>query len=106
MKTSRREFLMAAASGIAVAACTPVARGAGMMAESGESWASAFQKALKHQSWLSGYKTASQHRFNAAASVTGHWPKELSGTLYRNGAFQHEIAGVRYQHFFDECRQD
>jgi len=101
MKTSRRQFLKATASSIAVAACSPFSRAAGMIAESSESWASAFQKALKHQPWLSAYKTASQHQFNGVASVTGRWPKELSGTLYRNGPAQHEIAGVRYQHFFD-----
>lgn len=101
MKTSRRQFLRATTSGLAVAACSPFVRAAGMITESSENWAAAFQKALTHQPWLSGYKTASQHQFNGTAIITGRWPKELSGTLYRNGPAQHEIAGARYHHFFD-----
>ena len=66
-----------------------------------DSWASQFQAALQHHPWLLGYKSASQQSYDAQTQISGKWPADLLGTLYRNGPAQHEIADFRYHHWFD-----
>lgn len=41
-----------------------------------------------------------QDAFASNATVAGRWPKDLQGSLYRNGQAQHEIGDFRYQHWF------
>ena len=64
-------------------------------------WQTEFRQALDRKPWLLGYATAGQSEFQGTAKITGKWPTELSGTLYRNGPAQHEIGTYRYRHWFD-----
>jgi len=65
------------------------------------STAKQFRKQLAAKPWLLGYKSVDQEHYQAAATLHGRWPKELRGTLYRNGPGQHEIGNFRYEHWFD-----
>jgi len=61
-----------------------------------------FAAALTRLPYLLGYKSVEQSDYHAPdAETDGAWPKELSGTLYRNGPARHEIGEFRYQHWFD-----
>ena len=95
----RRTFVGALAAGLGTAALP----GSVLAAAPGErSWADAFRDATPAHPWLSGYRTASANTFSSQANVTGRWPAELIGTLYRNGPARHEIGDFRYHHWFDE----
>lgn len=69
-------------------------------AKSSDPWSQAFAQELKTKPWLLGYRSAAQENYAAQATLSGRWPKALSGTLYRNGPAQHEVAGFRYRHWF------
>lgn len=64
-------------------------------------WAEQFHQAMQDNPWLLGYRSVAQDAVAARAEVSGKWPAELRGTLYRNGPAQHEVAGYRYRHLFD-----
>jgi carotenoid cleavage dioxygenase len=66
-----------------------------------DSWAEAFHAALDDHPWLRGYQTAGADSFSADATISGRWPRELAGTLYRNGPARHEFGDFRYHHWFD-----
>jgi carotenoid cleavage dioxygenase len=66
-----------------------------------QTWKNAFALALENQPWLQAFKTASADSFEARASVQGRIPRDLRGTLYRNGPARHEIGPFRYHHWFD-----
>jgi len=95
---NRRKF----AKSLAAISSLSVLPGSTLLAGAPEiSWAEQFDHALANKPWLLGYRSAQQNSFAAQAKVTGKWPEELSGTLYRNGPAQHEVSGFRYHHWFD-----
>lgn len=64
--------------------------------------AAAFARQQAHHPWLSGYQNAPLHGYGPLAiSLPATWPKQVSGTLYRNGPALHQFAGQRYHHWFD-----
>jgi carotenoid cleavage dioxygenase-like enzyme len=61
-----------------------------------------FAQALAKEPWLAGWKdVAAESLGPTVATLDGRWPKELAGTLYRNGPARFERAGLRYRHWFD-----
>jgi all-trans-8'-apo-beta-carotenal 15,15'-oxygenase len=72
-----------------------------MLAGSRDDWAMEFAAALERESWYKAFRTVPQDAVASAAQVTGAWPPELAGTLFRNGPARHELAGYRYRHWFD-----
>lgn len=94
----RRDFLRSNMQAAAVLASTSTIGTA--YAQGSDAWAQDFSQALQTKPWLLGYRSATQDHFAAQASVSGHWPTALSGTLFRNGPAQHEVAGFRYRHWF------
>ena len=69
--------------------------------DSADSYYHQFHRALEQRPWLSAYQSVKQHSYSSQAKISGVWPAELRGTLYRNGPAQHEIGSFRYQHWFD-----
>ncbi len=67
----------------------------------GDEWTQEFNNALEQKPWLLGYQSASANEFDSDARLSGKWPDNLRGTLYRNGPARHQIGGFRYQHWFD-----
>ncbi len=96
--TARRTFLQQLAALGAAGAASPFLS-PDAFAE--QSWAEQFNNALETHPWLKAYRSIGQTAYEATAEVTGNWPEDLTGTFYRNGPAQHEIAGYRYHHWFD-----
>lgn len=61
-----------------------------------------FHRNLSSHPWLRLY--AGIHETDtgiARCNIEGDWPRELVGSLFRNGPGRMERAGLRYQHWFD-----
>ncbi len=91
----RRNFLKSVAAGTALATLPLGVRAANA------SWADQFAQGLAQHPWMLGYQSAADQEFAATAEISGRWPQELVGTLYRNGPAQHDVYGYRYHHWFD-----
>ena len=90
---SRRTFLrLTGATGLALG--LPRAMAA-------ESWRAEYLEALAAEPWLQAFRSVDQPVYGAAATLSGRWPKELVGTLFRNGPARHEVGNFRYRHWFD-----
>lgn len=98
MSINRRQFVKQSTA-VAALAATPLS----LLANGGNSnnWQQAFREALESKPWLSAFSSVKQEQFESQAQVSGNWPAELKGVLYRNGPARHEIGDFRYQHFFD-----
>lgn len=95
----RRRFLNRVLAGSAALALGPRLLRAEVAAVSDSE---RFAQALAKAPWLAGWKDVTAESIGpAVASLEGHWPKELAGTLYRNGPARFERAGFRYRHWFD-----
>lgn len=66
-----------------------------------DAYQQAFRAALPQAPWLAGLETVAQPAYDTRVPVTGQWPAELRGTLYRNGPARHDIGDFRYKHWFD-----
>ena len=51
--------------------------------------------------WSVGFRTPPRANLMADLTITGDIPKNLRGTLYRNGPAQHDVGDLRYRHWFD-----
>ncbi|MGH9197121.1 MAG: carotenoid oxygenase family protein, partial [Acidimicrobiia bacterium] len=51
--------------------------------------------------WAGGFETLTIESEYPITRVEGEIPKTLHGTLFRVGPAAHEIAGIRYRHWFD-----
>ncbi len=61
-----------------------------------------FEAARKTNPALIGWTGTERNRLICDdLPIEGRWPKELTGTFYRNGPGCHEVAGRRYHHWFD-----
>lgn len=75
---------------------------ASALAQAGdEAWSELFAQALGERPWLAAWGNIDRDRYEADATVSGRWPAELRGVLYRTGPAQHEISGYRNHHWFD-----
>ena len=78
---------------------------AGVLARTGETaeaaWSERFAEALRDLPWLAAWGNIDRERYQGDATVSGHWPEELRGTLYRTGPARHEVHGWRNHHWFD-----
>jgi all-trans-8'-apo-beta-carotenal 15,15'-oxygenase len=97
----RRAFTKSLAAFAGLATLPAVALSNTAALSSGTSWADQFKAAVRQHPWLLGYRSVEQNDYAAQTKITGQWPAELRGTLYRNGPAQHEVAGYRYHHWFD-----
>jgi all-trans-8'-apo-beta-carotenal 15,15'-oxygenase len=61
----------------------------------------AFEQASKSRPWTLGYRSFDQDRVESAATLSGRWPSDLRGVLFRNGPARHERGGLRYGHRWD-----
>jgi carotenoid cleavage dioxygenase len=94
---SRRELLIGSGAGL-LATLAPL-RG---WASTADPVRDAFAAALAERPWLLAFANVERDAFAAPAElVHGALPPGLSGSLYRNGPAQHEVAGQRYHHSFD-----
>lgn len=57
--------------------------------------------ARRDRSWTQAYASLDQPCIEGTAAWTGTMPKELRGTLFRNGPARHERGGRRYAHRWD-----
>jgi all-trans-8'-apo-beta-carotenal 15,15'-oxygenase len=96
---NRRRFLHVALAGASALAFAPSL----LRAEHSRiSSAEAFAAGLRKHPWLAGWKHVGVESFApTAARIEGRLPRELAGTLYRNGPAWYERAGQRYEHWFD-----
>lgn len=61
-----------------------------------------FNQARRSHSFLAAWEGVTPPgTAKVSATVSGHWPEALRGTLYRNGPGLFERGGQRYQHWFD-----
>ncbi|MBO9661516.1 carotenoid oxygenase family protein [Dokdonella sp.] len=61
-----------------------------------------FAQALAREPWLAGWNSVAAESLGpSVATIEGRWPKDLVGTLYRNGPALFDRAGLRYRHWFD-----
>ncbi|MCW5660126.1 MAG: carotenoid oxygenase family protein [Burkholderiaceae bacterium] len=66
----------------------------------GEALSAAFA-ARRDRPWTQGYASLNRSAIEGTATWTGALPKELRGTLFRNGPARHERGGRRYAHRWD-----
>ncbi|RBP78105.1 carotenoid cleavage dioxygenase-like enzyme [Shewanella putrefaciens] len=72
-------------------------------------WASSVDKLLAldnaqtvaREPWAIGFSGAEADYQPLTMQVSGEWPAQLSGNLYRNGPAKMSLAGKAYQHWFD-----
>ena len=72
-------------------------------------WASSVDKllaldnaqAVAREPWAIGFNGAEGDYQPLTMQVSGEWPAQLSGNLYRNGPAKMSRAGKAYQHWFD-----
>ena len=95
----RRKFLSSIAAGATLGMLQT--HGLAFSKSAGESVKQAFANALKHNPWLIGYRSATADAYQSRAAVSGKWPEELNGVLYRNGPALFEIGNFRQHHWFD-----
>ncbi len=55
----------------------------------------------RYKPWTQGFAGIHQDLPRMQMQLTGKFPTELRGTLFRNGPGQHSMGDVRYQHLFD-----
>ena len=95
----RREFIKLAATSAALASANIPG---GAFARARDEWAAAFHAALAKKPWLLGWLGTEAPRLETPRlKIEGRLPEGLTGTFYRNGPGRHEIAGMRYHHWFD-----
>jgi carotenoid cleavage dioxygenase len=71
-------------------------------ANAADPWSQGYATAAKRNPYLLGFKSvAPDALFDAEVSFEGRLPDGLQGVLYRNGPALHEMAGLRYHHWFD-----
>jgi carotenoid cleavage dioxygenase len=59
-------------------------------------------RARAAEPWLAGWQTFGRESEGPTpATIEGRWPRELTGTLYRNGPGWFDRGGQRYEHWFD-----
>ncbi len=93
----RRDFLKLAAGS---AALSLLPREWALAAS--DDWQAAFRAALAEKPWLLGWLGVDQPLLETEAlAIEGVWPRELSGSFYRNGPARHEVGAMRYRHWFD-----
>ncbi len=92
----RRQFLQSFALSLALGTVT----GSPLLAAN-DRWKDDFAAALKQKPWLIGYKGVNSNFEKVSLKVKGTLPERLNGTLFRNGAAQHEVGDFRYHHWFD-----
>ncbi len=74
----------------------------GTLAQAGaDDWAALFAEGLRELPWLAAWGNIDRDHYAGDAAVSGRWPEELRGTLYRTGPAQHEVFGYRNHHWFD-----
>ena len=91
----RREF----SKMMALLACPWPAAALGQHAA--EDWSAQFAGNLEQHPWLAAWGNIDRDHYQSEANVSGHWPEELRGVLYRTGPAQHEANGWRNRHWFD-----
>ena len=75
---------------------------AGALAQAGDAdWSAQFARALEEFPWLAAWGNIDREHYVSDAAVSGRWPEELRGTLYRTGPAGHEVYGYRNHHWFD-----
>jgi all-trans-8'-apo-beta-carotenal 15,15'-oxygenase len=95
---NRRDFVrLAGAAGFGTALAPTVLRAA----ESQDAWMSGFARAEASAPWALGFRSASGDIEPRPAQVRGRFPAAVRGVLFRNGPAVHDMAGQRYQHWFD-----
>ena len=67
----------------------------------GRALADAFAACSRTRAWTEGYRSLDQDRVSGVAQVTGRFPTELRGILYRNGPARHQRGEQRYGHRWD-----
>ena len=60
-----------------------------------------FNQALKNNPQLIGFNNVEQNFSRSQLSIEGQLPKDLAGTLFRNGPAKHERKTQRYTHLFE-----
>ncbi|HYD30203.1 MAG TPA: carotenoid oxygenase family protein [Azospirillaceae bacterium] len=95
---NRRDFLKATGSAALLAGLPLPALAVNPAVDD---WAAAFHQAMKTRPWLAGWAGQTGDRAVPALMAEGRLPPGLNGTYYRNGPAGHEIAGLRYRHWFD-----
>ncbi|WP_283629728.1 carotenoid oxygenase family protein [Shewanella baltica] len=58
-------------------------------------------QAVAREPWAIGFSGAEGDYLPLTMQVSGEWPAQLSGNLYRNGPAKMSRAGKSYQHWFD-----
>ena len=96
---NRRNFLSSLAAGTMLGAIQT--HGLALSKSAGESVKKAFANSLRKHPWLVGFRSASDLSFASRAKVSGKWPRELNGVLYRNGPALFEFEDFRQHHWFD-----
>ena len=90
MSIDRRQLLTA---GAGLMAFPLSGLGRALSIDSADSYYHQFHRALQQRPWLSAYQSVKQHSYSSQAKISGVWPADLRGTLYRNGPAQHETHG-------------
>lgn len=99
MKFTRRGALQVGVATLAASEFYGLSKAAEVL---GLTTADKFKASLEHQPWLKVFQNVFALDLpNLEATVTGKWPMELSGALFRNGPAHFERAGHRYEHWFD-----
>ncbi len=94
MTVSRRRFLEGFGLGAVATGFAPLARANPAF--------DGFNAARPGRPWLAGWENVAVDELpRRRLAVTGKLPRELAGTLYRNGPGRFERAGFRYHHWFD-----
>lgn len=87
---------------LALLACPWPPWPSGALAQAGDAeWSELFAEALREYPWLAAWGNIDREHYQSDAVVSGRWPEELRGALYRTGPAQHEVHGYRNHHWFD-----
>jgi all-trans-8'-apo-beta-carotenal 15,15'-oxygenase len=79
---------------------TPTAARSPTPVWNGEKLSAAFA-ARRNRPWTLGYATIDEPEISGQAAWEGSFPRELTGTFWRNGPARHERGGQRYAHRWD-----
>ena len=95
---NRRDFFrIAAAAGFGTALAPTLTRADALP----DPWMTDFAQAQASSPWTLGFQAAGADFEPQAAAVRGRFPAAVHGLLFRNGPAVHDLAGQRYQHWFD-----
>ncbi len=94
---NRREFIQSLAVLGITASHLPTA----LLASNNKTWKQKYETALKFDPRLIGHQNYTQERQAKSLFIEGGFPKDFSGTFYRNGPALLERADVRQKHLFD-----